>query len=327
MNRPTLLLLSLFALPAAAAGLPGAPQDGWAAYQVPMQPGTRAPCCWAIHGRGAEPQRCSLDDDHGITISDKTPRAVPGDALAVYVHYTGGAIDRVRSWGAACPVDAKQAPVALTGVAPERSVDVLAELANASPRKRLSEEAITALAFHGDEGATRTLANVAAGERPRQVRESAIFWLGQTRGEDGAAILERLARNDGDRHIREHAVFSLSQTDAIDGYAIIKDVAATDPSGHVRSQSLFWMAQTGDPRAKADILAAMDREQDAQTREQAVFALSQLKDGGEDALIDIVRGDYPRGIKKQALFWLGQSGSEEAIRFVDEVIGDAAAAK
>ena len=52
-----------------------------------------------------------------------------------------------------------------------------------------------------------------------------------------------------------------------------------------------------------------------------MFALSQL-DGerGDEALIGVIRGDYPRAVKKQAVFWLGQSGSARALDFFDEAL-------
>jgi len=52
-----------------------------------------------------------------------------------------------------------------------------------------------------------------------------------------------------------------------------------------------------------------------------VFALSQIEGGaGEDALIALLKGNYPRDAKKQALFWLGQSGSTRAMQYFDEAL-------
>ena len=44
-----------------------------------------------------------------------------------------------------------------------------------------------------------------------------------------------------------------------------------------------------------------------------MFALSQLEDTADEVLIAVVRGDFSRAVKKQALFRLGQSGSPEAM--------------
>ncbi|HET7063746.1 MAG TPA: hypothetical protein VFI49_05675, partial [Rudaea sp.] len=68
------------------------------------------------------------------------------------------------------------------------------------------------------------------------------------------------------------------------------------------------------------------KETSKDVREQGVFALSQLKEGEADAaLIALVRGNYPREVKQQALFWLGQSGSDEALKFLDDVLSRQAA--
>ena len=60
------------------------------------------------------------------------------------------------------------------------------------------------------------------------------------------------------------------------------------------------------------------------SHDDVVFALSQLPDGkGDEALIALVDGDYPRPVKEQALFWLGQPGSDTALRYLDRLLADA----
>ena len=76
-----------------------------------------------------------------------------------------------------------------------------------------------------------------------------------------------------------------------------------------------------DPRAATDIAHAIRDDASADVREQGVFALSQLEDGkGDEALIGLIKGSYPREVRKQALFWLGQSGSPQAIQYLDEAL-------
>jgi hypothetical protein len=41
-------------------------------------------------------------------------------------------------------------------------------------------------------------------------------------------------------------------------------------------------------------------------------------------LIRLLQGSYPRAAKKQALFWLGQSGSDRALEFLDRHLADGA---
>lgn len=311
---------------AAAPQLPGAPRDGWVSYRVPILAGRAAPCC---HGRdhGAIGDACDLDRDNGFTISDRDAPSAPGDELAVYVRFADGAVDRLRAFGAACPVRSAT-PVRAAGIDAGSSLAFLRGLVEAragSGRKHGSpaDDALGAIAYHAEPSATRTLAELAAVGAPSSQRENAIFWLGLARGRDGAGIVEEIVRSDPDAGIRRHAVFALSQSDAIDVHATLLDLARKDVDDEVRAQALFWMAQHGDARAAADILDVLHHDGSDHVRDQAVFALSQLEAGGIEALIGIVRGDAPRAIKKKAMFWLGQSDSDAAVSLLDDVLSDA----
>lgn len=314
-----LLAASALAVPlASAAAVPGAPQEGWARYEVPMVDGTDGPCCHAIRGGVVQQRGCDLERKGGIQLVGGDQASPPAsDLLAVYLHFRQGEVDRVRAFGGSCPVRAETPPAAV-GVSPEASLALLAGLAREG--KPAADEAVMVLAHHAGEAATTRLAELAAEGGSRELRKDAVFWLGQLRGDSGAAVVERIARNDPDTKLREHAVFSLSQSEAAGAFAAIDAIARTDPSERVRGQALFWMAQHGDPRAAEAILAALRREQDADLHDEAVFALSQLDHGSDAALIGVIRGDYPRKARKQALFWLGQSGSDEAIAFLDSVL-------
>lgn len=310
----------LVARPGHAQAPAGAPQEGWARYEVPMVEGAEGPCCHEIRDDVVLRRGCTLDHRGGMVIRGLDDAAAPAsDRLAVYLHFSDGAVDRVRAFGGSCPVTADTPPAALS-VQPAASQDLLLRLARAGGKP--ADEAVMALAHHAGDSATADLAALAGDGEPRGLRKDAVFWLGQLRGADGAAVVERIARGDADPKLREHAVFSLSQAPGVDGFATIADIARKDASARVRGQALFWMAQTGDPRAAGAILRALREDGSGDVREEAVFALSQLDEGGDAALIGIVRGDHPREVKKKALFWLGQSGSDEAIAFLDSVLAN-----
>ena len=294
--------------------------DGWVGYEVPMVAGAGSPCCFEFHGKKASRTGCDLDGrSWNIGRDDKDPRA-DDSVLAVYLHVANARIDKVRAFGASCAIRDSDKLRRLEHVDSADSIALLAHAA-ADPREpHDSEDAeLAALAMHADAAATPALAQLADSGHPRKLREQALFWSGQLRGVDGAHLVERYATTDADPELRAAAIFALSESKGLDAYASILRIAHTDTSAHVREQALFWMAQMNDPRAHDDILAAIDREPSDDVREQAVFALSQLKDA-DKALIALVRGHYPRKIKQQALFWLGQSGSDEALHFIDEVL-------
>ena len=54
-------------------------------------------------------------------------------------------------------------------------------------------------------------------------------------------------------------------------------------------------------------------------REQAVFALSQL-DGGVDWLVRLLREARDADVRRQALFWLGQSDDPRAFAEIERVL-------
>jgi HEAT repeat protein len=182
------------------------------------------------------------------------------------------------------------------------------------------DHGLIALAHHADPSAMRALAARAEPSHSFKEREQALFWIGQIRGTEGADVIERYATTDPDAKLREKAIFSLAQSNAPEAYPHILKIAHNDASEHVRGEAYFWLAQRGDARAKDDILASLQAESSDQVREKAVFALSQLKDGADEALIGVLRGDYSRAVKKQAMFWLGQSGSPQALAYFDEAL-------
>lgn len=295
--------------------------DGWVSWDVPMVAGAGDPCCWSGHGDHAEGRiGCDLDGrNHGFSTNDQ-PKPPSTGTLTVYAHVTHARMDDVRAFEASCPVRAASAIRHIDGAVPAESIGMLAEWMDSSDAKH-DDDALPAIAYHADDGATRLLASRAEPSHDRKQREDALFWLGQARGADGAAIVERYATTDGDPKLREHAIFALSQSNVGDPYERIHAIAGSDPSDHVRSQALFWMAQMGDKRAAQDITAAIMSDASSSVREQGVFALSQIEGGaGDDAMIALLKGNYPRDVKKQALFWLGQSGSPRAMQYFDEAL-------
>jgi HEAT repeat protein len=66
----------------------------------------------------------------------------------------------------------------------------------------------------------------------------------------------------------------------------------------------------------------VDVDPEIGVRKKAVFALSQLpKDEGVPLLIGVARSHRSAEVRKQAMFWLGQSGDARALAFFEELLG------
>ena len=71
----------------------------------------------------------------------------------------------------------------------------------------------------------------------------------------------------------------------------------------------------------ATIASAVDNDPDTEVKKKAVFALSQLpRDEGVPKLIDVARNNRNPAVRKQAIFWLGQSHDPRAAQFFEDIL-------
>jgi HEAT repeat protein len=89
----------------------------------------------------------------------------------------------------------------------------------------------------------------------------------------------------------------------------------------VRGQALFWLAHKAGQKAVGAITGAIDNDPDTDVKKKAVFALSQLpKDEGVPKLIEVAQTNHNREVRKQAMFWLGQSHDPRALVFFEKIL-------
>jgi HEAT repeat protein len=186
----------------------------------------------------------------------------------------------------------------------------------------MSDGATAAIAMHADPAADQALEELTAPNQPEQVRRQAIFWLGNARGQRGFEIVSRVVREDPSDKIREHAIFALTQNKDPRALEVVASVAHKDSSPRVRGQALFWLAQrAGQKIAESAINDAIANDPETEVKKKAVFALTQMPSGeGVPLLIQVVRTNRNPEVRKQAMFWLGQSKDDRALAFIEEVL-------
>lgn len=142
----------------------------------------------------------------------------------------------------------------------------------------------------------------------------------------GVELLAELARagsgDEGKRDVGEKALAAIAHHSAVvvpaAGPALAR-VAREAGDGERRGQALFWLSQTGDDRAPRWIREAIERDPERGVREQGVFALSQLDDS-TDQLLALIRESRDQPVRRQALFWLGQSDDPKALAEIERVL-------
>jgi hypothetical protein len=154
-----------------------------------------------------------------------------------------------------------------------------------------------------------------------------VVWLTNVRPAESVGLLRSLAGSGasedepGRRRVEEAALAALSFHADPSALDALISLARRDVSGHVRGQALFWLAQRAGSKVAAVITRAIEDDPETEVKKRAVFALSQLPhDEGVPLLIDTARKNRNPAVRKQAMFWLGQSNDPRALDFFAEVL-------
>jgi hypothetical protein len=327
MNTQTIriaaLCLAAVVTPAYAAEL-ALPRDGWTSWQVEAVEGAPDWCCWSSwDDREGSRTSCKLDDDRG---SSGTRDHTTTDAMRVYARVAAGKVERVRVLSATCPVEAKTPIHELGNVTTDDSARWLIALTkrsgDAATNHDLGENVLAALATHRGDLAQNALAGMARQDERAETRKKATFWLAMMRGTAGAEVATSVMFNDKDTDVRKHGAFAITQSKSTSIATDLTRLGNTDKDGDVRAQAWFWLAHTGASSSEEAIVAALKKDSDDHVREQAIFALSQLPDGrATPALIKVAEDrSLTHEQRKRAVFWLAQSESEAAQKYLEKVL-------
>jgi HEAT repeat protein len=299
----------------------------WVGYAEPVIPGDHQSCCWNDNQRG-----CFLEphsNSKAAFVSANQPVKLEGPTHVVVLYrIENHQVMKVRSFTPECELDAGGLPfIWLTGASAAESVRFLLSIAQdtaAGSRDQLrrADGALSAIAMHADPAADQALEQLAASAQPDQVRRQSIFWLGNARGHRGFEVVSRILREDANDKIREHAIFALTQSKEPEAMNAVVRAAHDDKSPRVRGQALFWLAQKAAQKtAQAAISDAIANDPETEVKKKAVFALTQIPGGdGVPLLVQVARTNQNAAVRKQAMFWLGQSKDPRALAYIEEVL-------
>jgi hypothetical protein len=154
------------------------------------------------------------------------------------------------------------------------------------------------------------------GMRPTDVTTD----LGDVPPREAATYLASLAHHVGGRSGNDALMAAVIAED----YDVWPDfrglVLDADAPMQSREQALFWIGQSDTPTA--NVVALYGDLTPQRLREHYTFVLSQRRDDDRaiDKLIDVARHDRDTDVRKQAMFWLGQSHSAKATKFFRDVL-------
>lgn len=143
--------------------------------------------------------------------------------------------------------------------------------------------------------------------------------LGTVSASDGAHYLLAIAHALRGRNANE-AVSGAALADSVDLApeltSLVRDANVVIDA---RQQALFWLGQTSLPTLELSRL--YDELTPNALREHFVFVLSQRRDEPAiQKLIDIASHDPRTDIRKNAMYWLGQTNDPRAVKFLRDIV-------
>ena len=122
-----------------------------------------------------------------------------------------------------------------------------------------------------------------------------------------------------------NAIFAATLADSVTTWPRLMRIARNeDRPRDTRKQAVFWLSQAAGDAATAGLdTLAQDGSVDREVRKQAVFALSQRpRSEGIPALVRIARTSKDPEVRRNAIFWLGQSEDPRALALFEELLGN-----
>jgi HEAT repeats len=265
-------------------------------------------------------------EKHGNSEDGASDKTATGQNRAVILfRLAAGKVDQVRVEAVDRQLDAGGLRfVWLANVTPDDSVATLKNLCLAPESDHFINSAVFLISLHQSSAAMPALTALAGPGPNLHLREQSAFWFSNERGHEGFLALQNLARTDKDDEFRYKLAFDFNVSKDPGALDELVRMAHEDASPRVRSQAQFWMASRGGKVVAASLRDSADNDPDAYTRKKAVFAISRLPEG--EAATQLVQlaetSKYPE-VRKQAVFWLGQSKDPKALDYLTKLLTSA----
>ena len=147
-----------------------------------------------------------------------------------------------------------------------------------------------------------------------------LVWLDGVSPDASVAWLASLASGPSPpRRLADSALVALAQHATPAAAPVLVRFAREAIASGARSQALFWLAQRAAQAVPG--IDAVNQDPDTEVQKQAVSALSRLpKDEGIPRLIELAGTHRNTEVRRQAMFWLGQSRDPRAVDFFAQIL-------
>lgn len=201
---------------------------------------------------------------------------------------------------------------ALISMDADRAVPILKKvLARRDPGSVcLRRKAVFLISQHESSDTEETLLNAARTDPDQEVREQAVWWLSQVDSPRATAALDSILRSSTDPALQDKAIFALSQQESPQARKALRDFALRpNVSEELREKAIFWIGQGDDPDRLEFLKTLYTQLRSESSRDKILFSISQIDGRESQRWLLAVAGNTNEGIglRKKALFWVGQS--------------------
>ena len=293
-------------------------KDGWAFYEVDMEPNNGMPCCYQKSGK----QGCDLSKRKNYWGATHDSKSDDSDTLRVFYQWDGKAVSDLFIAGSECPVAVGNSVLTeIAQVSSKQSAQFLNQLVNNARRDRINSSALAALANHKGSDAQNALQKLTRSNN-QETRENAIFWMGQARNAAGFEFLDELLSDSSvDGNSKERAIFALSVNSDKRADQKLLSIAEKHGNQELRGKALFWLAQDSNKEALPLIKKILKQKNNEDLIDKTVFSLAEFKSQeARDLLKDIALQHQSSYVRSKAIFWLSQDRDEEAYDVLMKIV-------
>lgn len=190
-----------------------------------------------------------------------------------------------------------------------------------SPGPIALEPADTIFVLARLEGGTVSRIRIFSSGCPLDLGGRTLHWLSGVSERASVDWLSRFTTAGAPNRLLDSALAALAMHRSPLALEHLLATARNGTTAHARGQALFWLAQRAGDQAVGAISEAIASDPETDVKRRAVFALSQLpKDQGVPLLIGVARTHANPAVRKQAMFWLGQSRDPRALQFFQDIL-------
>lgn len=149
---------------------------------------------------------------------------------------------------------------------------------------------------------------------------AAFYWLTDVKPAESIGWLVNQAQQP--RRGPDGAIGAIAVHRAPEAISTLLEMARTGSTTNMRGQALTYLAQTATPQvSQAAIQEAIAKDPETDVKRRAVSALAQIPHNeGVPLLIQLASAHRIAAVQKQAMFWLGRSKDERAMKFIQEIL-------